>query len=334
MRVTRSPAAPGVAQARSARSLPSCPMERLFGLDALPVAAERTVVTVGFFDGVHLGHRAVLGRTVEVARRMGLPAVAVTFDRHPREVLTPGKEPRLLTTVERKASLIEGTGIDVLLVLEFTEAFSRWPAEGFVSRVLVEGLHAAHCVMGANFTFGHRAAGTVDLLIETGPEHGFTAERVELIDVDGRRVSSSSIRDALVEGDLEWPRIALGRRFVLDGTVVRGAGRGHGLGYPTANLRTWPRLLLPGRGVYAGRADVDGVSRVAAISVGTNPTFGVEPLHVEAFLLDFDGDIRGRDIAVEFWAYLRDEERFDTADALSEAIGEDVRRTRDLVTGT
>jgi riboflavin kinase/FMN adenylyltransferase len=306
-------------------------MERLRGLGALPRPDGRAVVTVGFFDGVHLGHRAVLRRTVDAARERGVPSLAVTFDRHPREVLTPGREPRLLTTVERKADLIEQAGIDALLVLEFTQDFSRWPAQEFVGRVLVDGLHVDHCVMGANFTFGHRAAGTVELLIETGPAWGFTAERVELVELGGRRVSSSSIRDALAEGDLEWPRRALGRRFVLDGTVVGGAGRGRGLGFPTANLQTWPRLLLPGRGIYAGRALVDGGVHVAAISVGTNPTFGVEPLHVEAYLLDFDGDIVGRPVSIEFWAYLRDEERFETPDELSQAIGRDVLRTRDLV---
>jgi riboflavin kinase/FMN adenylyltransferase len=170
--------------------------------------------------------------------------------------------------------------------------------------------------------------------MERGPALGFTTERVELLEVDGRRVSSSSIRDALSRADLEWPRLALGRRFVLDGTVVTGAGRGQGLGFPTANLRTGPRLLLPGRGIYAGRAVVGAESYVAAISVGTNPTFGTEPLHVEAYLLDFDGDLGGSRIAVEFWAYLRDEERFDTPERLSAAIAEDVRRTRDLVRDT
>jgi riboflavin kinase/FMN adenylyltransferase len=307
-------------------------MERLHGIDALPRPGGPAVVTVGFFDGVHVGHQAVLRRTVDAALQREIPSVAVTFDRHPREVLTPGKEPRLLTTVQRKADLIEEAGIDALLVLEFTEDLSRWPAEDFIVRVLVDGLHADHCVMGANFTFGHRAAGTVELLIQTGPRWGFTAERVELVKLEGRRVSSSSIRDALAEGDLEWPLLALGRRFVLDGTVVGGAGRGRGLGFPTANLQTWPRLLLPGRGIYAGRAVVDGRTHVAAISVGTNPTFGVEPLHVEAYLLDFDEDIVGRPISIEFWAYLRDEERFETPDELSDAIGRDVRRTRDLVT--
>jgi riboflavin kinase/FMN adenylyltransferase len=301
------------------------------GLGSLPLDLGGTVVTVGFFDGVHLGHREVLATTVAAARARGLPAVAVTFDRHPREVITPGREPRLLTTVERKAGLIEETGIDVLLVLEFTEAFSRWPAERFMAEVLRDGLQAEHAVMGASFTFGHRALGNVDRLVGEGEVYGFTAERVELLALGDRTVSSSSIREALADGDLDWPRRALGRRFVLDGTVVGGAGRGHGLGYPTANLRTWPRLLLPGQGIYAGRVGVDGRSHVAAIDVGTNPTFGTEPLHVESFLLDFEGNLVGREMSVEFWAYLRPEVRFDNPDELIAAMDDDVRRTRQLV---
>ncbi|HEX7463554.1 MAG TPA: bifunctional riboflavin kinase/FAD synthetase [Actinomycetota bacterium] len=306
-------------------------METLRGLSALWPDTARSVVTVGFFDGVHVGHAQVLQRTVEAARERGLRSVAVTFDRHPREVLTPGKAPRLLTSVARKAALIEAIEIDVLLVLEFTDELSHQPAEDFARGVLAEGLRAEHVVMGANFTFGYRAAGNVDLLIERGRSFGFTAERVELVELDGRRVSSSSIRDALSVGDLAWPTRALGRRFVLDGTVVPGAGRGHDLGYPTANLRTWPRLLLPGRGIYAGRADVDGEDRLAAIDVGTNPTFGTEPLHAEAFLLDFDGELVGREMAVEFWARLRDEKKFDTTKELAAAMAEDVRRTREIV---
>jgi riboflavin kinase/FMN adenylyltransferase len=273
----------------------------------------------------------VLGRAVEEARRRGTRSVAVTFDRHPREILAPGREPRLLTTVERKAELIAGTGIDLVVVLEFTEAFSRWPAERFISEVLVEGLRTEHAVVGADFTFGFKALGTPELLIEAGPTYGFTAERVELIHLGERKVSSSSIREALVEGDLTWPQEALGRRFVLDGTVVRGAGRGTGIGWPTANLQTLPRLLLPGSGVYAGRVQVPAGGFVSAINVGTNPTFGVEPLHVESFLLDFEGDLVGEPMAIEFWARLRDELRFETAEALSDAIADDVRRTRELV---
>jgi riboflavin kinase/FMN adenylyltransferase len=307
-------------------------MEIRRGVGSLPIHDGPTVVTVGFFDGVHLGHRAVIGRTAEAARERGARAVAVTFDRHPREVLTPGKEPRLLTTLERKVELIGSVGVDVLLVLEFTPAFSTWPADRFVGEVLVDGLHAVHVAVGGDFTFGHRAAGTLQTLRELGPDLGFTAEEVPPFELDGRRVSSSSIREALSAGDLEWPTRALGRRFAIDGIVVGGAGRGRGLGFPTANLETSPRLLLPGTGIYAGRAAAADGEYVAAVSVGTNPTFGVEPLHVEAFLLDFeDGELRDRRLTVEFWARLRDEEKFPTAEDLVRAMEEDVRRTREIV---
>jgi riboflavin kinase/FMN adenylyltransferase len=283
------------------------------------------------FDGVHRGHQAVIGRTVDVASSRGLRPIAVTFDRHPREILTPGREPPLLTTLERKIELIGRLGVDAILVLEFTEEFSRIPAEEFISRVLADGLHAKHSVIGTNFTFGHKARGNLQLLSELGPAHGFTVEGVSLIDIDGRRVSSSSIREAIAAGELEWPRVALGRRYAVDGRVVRGAGRGAGLGYPTANLETNPRILLPGEGVYAGRALVGEDAHVAAINVGSNPTFGGEPVHVEAFLLDFDGDLTGEEISIEFWERLRDELTFETAEELSKAIASDVERTRELV---
>jgi riboflavin kinase/FMN adenylyltransferase len=307
-------------------------MEVVHGSDGLPLSEEPAVVTVGFFDGVHLGHRAVFDRTVEAARERGVRSVAVTFDRHPREILTPGREPRLLTTVERKAGLIEASGIDVLVVLAFTEGISRVPAEDFVRDVLVGGLHATHAVMGVNFTFGHWAAGTVERLPQMGVPYGLTAEGVPLVELDGRRVSSSSVREALTAGDLAWPLQALGRRFVLDGEVISGHGRGKGLGYPTANLQTWPRLLLPGQGIYAGAAEHRGRRFAAAIDVGTNPTFGVEPLHVEAFLLDFDGqELRGEPLAVSFWERLRDEARYASMEELVGAIAGDVERTRAIV---
>jgi riboflavin kinase / FMN adenylyltransferase len=302
------------------------------GIDALPLAGEACVATVGFFDGVHLGHRAVIETTVARARAQGLRALAITFDRHPREVLTPGSEPRLLTTVERKAALIEASGVDHLVVLEFTPSFSRMTAEDFVRDVLVAGVHARHATMGANFTFGFKAAGTVENLPVMGSPFGLTAEGVALVELRGRTVSSSSIRDSLAAGDLDWPVEALGRRFVLDGEVVAGHGRGKGLGYPTANLRTWPRLLLPGQGIYAGVAELRGRRFRAAIDVGTNPTFGVEPLHVEAFLLDYEGEqLRGERLAIEFWQRLRDEERYGSIERLIEAIGHDVERTREVV---
>jgi riboflavin kinase/FMN adenylyltransferase len=301
------------------------------GLEALPRDGRASVVTIGFFDGVHRGHRAVFARVVEAARERGARSVVVTFDRHPREILTPGSEPRLLTTTERKAGLISRCGVDELIVLAFTPEFSGWSAEAFVDRVLVHGVSAVHVAVGGNFTFGHRALGTVAMLRALGPVEGFTVEEVPLLRIDGRVVSSSSIREALIDGDLAWPRTALGRAYAVDGVVVTGAGRGHGLGYPTANLRTFPRLLLPKVGIYAGRARTPLGTHVAAISVGTNPTFGVEPLHIEAFLLDFDGDLVNAPVSIEFVERLRDEERFDRPGALVEAIADDVRRTRAIV---
>ncbi len=304
-------------------------MQVLHGTSALPLDEAPNVVTVGFFDGVHLGHQAVFRRVVEEATARGVGSVAITFDRHPREVLSPGDQPRLLTTVERKASLIEAAGIDVLIVLPFDRDFSLIPAETFVAETLVAGVHAEHAAMGANFTFGFKALGTMQTLPGLGAPFGLTAEAVPLVEIDGRTVSSTSVRDALAGGDLAWPLEALGRRFVLDGEVVTGHGRGKGLGYPTANLRTWPRLLLPGQGIYAGVAEHRGHRYRTALDVGTNPTFGVEPLHVEAFLLDFDGpDLPGEPLAIEFWARLRDEERYDDIEALVAAIEADVERSR------
>jgi riboflavin kinase / FMN adenylyltransferase len=304
-------------------------MQVLHGTGALPLDHAPSVVTVGFFDGVHLGHQAVFRRVVAEAASRGVRSVAITFDRHPREVLSPGDQPRLLTTVERKATLIEAAGIDVLLVLPFDRDFSLIPAETFVAETLVAGVHAVHAAMGANFTFGFKALGTMQTLPDLGAPFGLTAEAVPLVELGGRTVSSTSIRDALAEGDLAWPLEALGRRFVLDGEVVTGHGRGKGLGYPTANLRTWPRLLLPGQGIYAGVAEHRGRRYRTALDVGTNPTFGVEPLHVEAFLLDFDGpDLPGEPLAIEFWARLRDEERYEDIEALVAAIEADVERSR------
>ena len=305
-------------------------MEVIQGIHALPRGGE-TAVTIGFFDGVHRGHEGVIGRAVEVARDRDLVSGCITFDRHPLQTLSPGKVPQLLTTLRRKAELIEALGVEVLFVLEFTEEVSRWAPDEFVDRVLVHGLHARHAVIGTNFTFGHRAAGNLQVLTELGASKDFTVEGVGLEAIDGRRVSSSSIREALAEGDLDWPRQALGRRYAVEGQVVRGAGRGRDLGFPTANLQTPAGLQLPARGVYAGMARVDGRSNPAAINVGVNPTFGDEPLHVEAYLLDFDEDLLGRLVEVEFWERLRDEVRFEGPSQLARQMSEDVERTRAIV---
>jgi riboflavin kinase/FMN adenylyltransferase len=306
-------------------------MEVLHGVEGLPLGRGPTAVTIGFFDGVHRGHQTVIRRTVDVAGTRGFTSVAITFDRHPREILTPGKEPPLLTTLDRKAALIADIGVEVLLVLTFDLDFSTWPPEDFVRRVLVDGLNAGHTVVGSNFTFGHKALGNLATLSDLGAAWGFTTEGVALLKLDGRPVSSSSVREALAAGDLDWPTLGLGRRYVVDGVVTSGAGRGAGLGVPTANLDVPPRMLLPAEGVYAGKAQTERGTFVAAVNVGTNPTFGGEPLHAEAFLLDFEGELRGQPIALEFWARLRDETRFDSPEDLVRQIRQDVERTRALV---
>ena len=300
------------------------------GSSALPIEGD-AAVTIGFFDGVHRGHQAVIRRAVEAARGRGLRSVVVTFDRHPLQTLSPGKVPPLLTTLRRKATLIEQLEVDTLFVLEFTEEVAVWSPEEFVDRVLVKGLRSRHAVIGANFTFGHQATGNMEVLADLGAARDLSVEAMGLFTIDGRRVSSTSIREALAEGDLEWPERALGRRYAVEGQVVPGAGRGRDLGYPTANLRTPPALLLPARGVYAATATVDGRTHVAAVNVGINPTFGEEPLHLEAYLLDLDEDLRGKLLTVEFRRRLRDELRFDSAEDLSRQMAEDVRMTREIV---
>jgi riboflavin kinase / FMN adenylyltransferase len=303
------------------------------GRSALPGDGVPSVVTIGFFDGVHRGHQAVFRRANEHAERLGVRSIAVTFDRHPRQVFAPDTAPPLLTPLRHKAELIGRLGIDALAVLEFNVPFSRWSPEDFVGRVLVGGLSAQQVVVGANFTFGHKAVGTFETLTELGGQQGFGVEAVGLLEIGGRTVSSSAIRAALLEGELEWPREALGRRYSVEGYVVSGAGRGSGLGWPTANLRPPEGILMPRDGVYAGIGRTrTGGAWVAAINIGVNPTFGADPRHLEAFLLDYEGEgLKGELLTIELWERLRDEERFDSAEALSEQIARDVERTREIV---
>ncbi|MEX2457725.1 MAG: bifunctional riboflavin kinase/FAD synthetase [Actinomycetota bacterium] len=308
-------------------------MEVWQGRSALPGDGVPSVVTIGFFDGVHRGHQAVFRRAGEHAARLGTRSIAVTFDRHPRQVFAPDTAPRLLTPLRHKAELIAALGVDALAVLEFNVPFSRWSPEDFVARVLAGGLSAVQVVVGANFTFGHKAVGTFQTLTELGEAGGFGVEAVGLLEIEGRTVSSSAIRAALLEGELDWPREALGRRYSVEGHVVSGAGRGSGLGWPTANLRPPEGILMPRDGVYAGQGRRRGGGEwVAAINIGVNPTFGADPHHLEAFLLDYDGPgLKGELLTIEFWERLRDEERFESAEALSEQIGRDVERTREIV---
>ncbi|MGH8933253.1 MAG: bifunctional riboflavin kinase/FAD synthetase [Egibacteraceae bacterium] len=291
-----------------------------------------SIVSVGFFDGVHRGHQTIIRQAVRQGRDLGIRSVVVTFDRHPMEVVNPGSQPALLMTLYRRAQTLAAQGVDLVVVLEFSDWLRHLEPSAFVAHVLVGPLQAVRVVVGANFRFGHKAAGDVASLEDLGSDHGFTVEGVGLLEADARVISSSEIRAALEVGNVEWAGEMLGRPHVVDGIVVRGDARGKSLGFPTANLQTSRRLAIPARGVYAGVCHLpDGTPHACATNVGTNPTFGGQDLRVESFLLDWSGDLYGMSVAVDFRHRLRDELRFDSADALITQMTADVVRTRTVL---
>jgi riboflavin kinase/FMN adenylyltransferase len=309
------------------------PVHRLDGPAALPAGLGPTVVTVGMFDGVHRGHRALLDRVVAEAADRGVPAAAVTFDRHPLAVLRPGVEPPLLTTLARKVDLLGDAGMNVVLVLEFTKELSEVGAEAFAAEVLFDGLAATAVVVGENFRFGHKAAGDPALLAELGRTRGIDVVAVPLHSDGDEVVSSTRVRAELAAGDVTAAAAALGRPYLLEGVVVVGDRRGRPLlGVPTANLAVAPGIALPADGVYAGHLTElpDGAPRPAAVSVGTNPQFGTER-RVEAHVLDFDGDLYGRGVSVDFQDRVRGQAVFPSVDELIAQMHRDIAKVRRLL---
>ena len=271
-------------------------------------------VAVGEFDGVHVGHREVISGNDTV----------LTFEPHPLQVVRPEAAPKLLTSLDAKAELIETLGVEELVVIPFNEGFALQTPQEFIDRILVERLTATHVSVGENFRFGHRAAGDTAML---KADSRFATHVVPLVEVDGEIVSSSHIRGLVLAGDVDVAERLLGAPFRLRGEVVTGDRRGRELGFPTANLVPDEALVCPGHGVYAARAD----GACAAVSVGVRPTFGSGcAVLVEAYLLDRDEDLYGRMLTIEFIQRLRGERRFDSVDALVEQMHRDVERTREL----
>ena len=303
-------------------------------LEEVPSDLGPTVVVVGNFDGVHLGHRHVVNRARERAAARSLTVVAVTFDPHPMAVLRPEHAPTALTSLEVRAELLADAGADAVLALPFDRDVARWSPEEFVRRVLVDGLHAATVVVGANFRFGHRAAGDVATLRETGERYGFTAEGIAL-DGGPQVWSSTYVRMSLAAGDVAGAAEALGRPYAVRGVVVRGDQRGRDLGFPTANVPADALTAVPPDGVYAGRLRrLDtGETYPAAISVGTNPTFdGVRERRVEAYVLDrTDLDLYGVEVEVSFVDRLRGMIAFESIEKLVAQMNDDVDRARELL---
>jgi riboflavin kinase/FMN adenylyltransferase len=309
---------------------------RWYGLGEVPAGWGKSVVTIGVFDGVHRGHQRIVGRAAQIGGERGLPVVVITFDPHPDEVIRPGSHPPFLCSARRRAELLAQLGADAVCVLPFTLEFSRLDPDEFVRTVLVERFHAAVVVVGEDFRFGHKAAGDVALLAKLGEKYEFTAEGMPLLVADGAIISSTSIRQMLGAGDVAAAAKALGRPHRVEGTVVRGHQRGKALGFPTANLETPPHTAVPADGVYAGwLASLDGGRDAqrwpAAISIGTNPTFGEGERTVEAYAIDRDDlDLYGVHAAIDFIARLRGTLRFDSVGALVAQMRRDVDRAREL----
>ena len=325
-------------------------MERWRGQGDIPSDWGRCVLTIGVFDGVHRGHAELIGRAVKAGRARGVPTVLMTFDPHPMEVVFPGNHPAQLTTLARRAELAQEMGIDVFLVIPFTADFMKLTPDRYIHELLVERLHVVEVLVGENFTFGRKAAGNVDTLRKAGERFGFAVDSVSLVaekhDSEVLTFSSTYIRACVDAGDMVAAAEALGRPHRVEGVVVRGDGRGKGLGYPTANVAPPMHSAIPADGVYAcwftvlgrqspatpgSRSLVPGERHPAAVSVGTNPTFSGRTRTVEAFVLDTDADLYGQHVAVDFVARLRGQEKFASVDDLITAMGKDTERARAIL---
>lgn len=304
----------------------------LEGLDALPIDETPSIVTIGKFDGVHRGHQAVIAGMRE--RAGAHRVVVVTFDRHPAAVLAPERAPAPLLSIAQKTEALAATGADLVVVLPFTRELAAWSPETFVQRVLVEGLRAVEVVVGTDFRYGAKGAGSVETLREEGERFGFEVSLVgDVCEQNGRRVSSTGIRAALDAGRLDEATEALGRHPRIRSYVVPGHQRGRALGYPTANLAHEAEGYIPAHGVYAAWLHTDGVRFPAAVSVGTNPTFGdVLDTSVEAHAMDVELDLYGKTVELEFVRWMREMRKFSTVEALAEQMSLDEREIRSVLT--
>lgn len=295
------------------------------------------VLTIGAFDGVHLGHQAVIAEVKARAAARGVLSAVVTFDVHPALVVRPESAPKLLTTIDRKLELLEALGVDVVYVIEFDADRASTTAEDFLRQVFVERMQVAEIVVGSDFHFGKGREGTVAFLEEKGRQFGFVVDGLDLIRLSKdstEHVSSTAIRRALLGGDIASANAMLGRSFEIRGAVVMGDKRGRTIGFPTANVLLDDTMARPANGVYAGfYVTADEVVRPAAINVGVRPTFyeQAEAAVLEAHVLDFDGDLYGSEARVRFEHFLRSERRFNGIDELADQLRVDIRESRNLL---
>jgi riboflavin kinase/FMN adenylyltransferase len=294
------------------------------------MSRQPTVLTIGAFDGVHLGHRHLIRSTVESARATGSQSALVTFFPHPSVVLGRAA-PFYLTSNQEKLALLEGLGLDVVVVIEFTPETAQIRAAQFIN-LLAENLRMREMWIGHDFALGYKREGNVAFLQAAGAERGYAVHVVEPLRLENMPVSSSRVREALRAGDVRQANACLGRPFQLNGTVVRGAQRGHRMGVPTANLAVWADHAVPANGIYACRAHVGGATYNAVTNIGTRPTFDNGLRTIEAHLLDFDGDLYGQPMALDIVEYQRPEFKYDSVDALVLQMKKDIRLARSILT--
>jgi len=286
-------------------------------------------ITIGNFDGVHLGHQQIVSRLLAQAQSLGAPSLVLTFDPHPAQLLRPQQAPMPLSETEYKARLLCDFGVDAVVAYPTDSALLTLSASDFFQRIVLGHLQARGLVEGRNFFFGHDRGGDIEVLARFCRDAGIRLDVVEPAQIDGNVVSSSRVRKLIAAGEVAEAAKLLGRPYRIRGAVIHGQGRGDRLGFPTANVGGI-ETLLPGQGIYAGRAMIDGRSYVTAMSLGGNPTFDESDLKVEAFLLDFHGDLYGRAIEIDFLQRLRDIKRFDSVPELVEQMARDVQQTRGI----
>lgn len=306
-------------------------MEVLSGIEEIKPSHKGAVVTIGNFDGVHLGHQKIIGAVLEEARRLGTKSMAITFEPHPMKVLRPEKDVKVLTPPEEKARLMKYYGLDSVLFILFDRDFANMQAEDFIKEILVEKLGVKTIIVGHNYSFGRGKKGTTELLRNKGKKYGFGAKVVRHASIEGNVVSSSRIRSLLGWGRVGEAAAYLGRPYMIDGVVIKGAGRGAKiLDTPTANIST-PNELVPKSGVYAVRVGLGDKVLDGVANIGTNPTFGnLEPSY-EVHIFDFKGNLRGQVVKIFFVERLRDEIRFPDADALHEQIVVDIAKAKEVL---
>jgi riboflavin kinase/FMN adenylyltransferase len=306
-------------------------MQRLTLDGGIPDSLKGSIVALGNFDGFHLGHQAVVGRAIQRGFHERRPVIVATFDPHPVRFFKPDLPPFRLTTLDQREALFAHAGADAMLVFEFNEALRSTSAEDFVTELLAKRIGAAGVVTGDDFTFGKDRGGNAELLRTLGQQHGIVAETVAPVLLDGERISSGRIREALAAGDTATATHLLSRDFAIEGVVQRGDARGRELGYPTANL-TLGEYQRPIYGIYAVRVTLDdGSEHPGVASLGVRPTFDPPEELLEAHLLDFDGDLYGRKIEVALHAFIRAEQKFDAVDALVSAMRNDEAQARKLL---